>query len=149
MRWQIHMEKNGRDESAVPSPAECPICFEFFEADLGGVHFTVSLNCGHSFCHECAQGFGEDAGWKCPVCRGITRCNELRPNFSLIEQLDALKQFSPKQAPGCEEWKEDGKLSLATTYCEDCKTCLCQDCMDQLHQAKTLQRHKRRLREGP
>ncbi|XP_029770995.1 E3 ubiquitin-protein ligase TRIM21 isoform X2 [Suricata suricatta] len=99
----------------------CPIC-------LDPVVEPVSIECGHSFCHNCISQVAKDGGGVCPVCQHTFLLRNFRPNWPLANMVDNLKQIgqSAKEGTQGERCGMHGeKLHL---FCEDDGKILCWVC---------------------
>ncbi|KAF0881416.1 RO52 ligase, partial [Crocuta crocuta] len=99
----------------------CPIC-------LDPVVEPVSIECGHSFCHNCISQVGKDGGGVCPVCQHTFLVRNFRPNWTLASMVESLKQIGQSAKEGmqgerCEVHGE--KLHL---FCEEDGKILCWVC---------------------
>ncbi|XP_042760609.1 E3 ubiquitin-protein ligase TRIM21 isoform X3 [Panthera leo] len=99
----------------------CPIC-------LDPVVEPVSIECGHSFCHDCISQVGKDGGGVCPVCQHIFLLRNVRPNWPLANMVDNLKQIGQSAKEGMQRERCEVHGEKLHLFCEKDGKILCWVC---------------------
>ncbi|KAJ7655158.1 hypothetical protein DFH06DRAFT_1201742 [Mycena polygramma] len=80
----------------------CPICCDIFVA-------THMLNCGHSFCGDCAwQWVVKNKKMGCPICRTPLTSKPMVPNISMDKMVDMHIQMLSRGYTGDAGWQTAG-----------------------------------------
>ncbi|XP_055988129.1 E3 ubiquitin-protein ligase TRIM38-like [Sorex fumeus] len=101
--------------------ATCPICLELMTE-------PVSIDCGHSYCHQCIVGFtgnqssdtSSPGTFHCPQCCKPFQSGSLRPNKQLRSMIQTFKEMNQSM---CNEHGEQLHL-----FCENDGQLLCWCC---------------------
>lgn len=112
---------------AVVEEVACPICMTFLKE-------PVSIDCGHSFCHNCLSGLwevpGESQNWgySCPLCRAPVQPRNLRPNWQLANVVEKVRRLGLHPGMGlkgdvCETHEEQLKM-----FCKEDGLIVCEAC---------------------
>ena len=107
----------------------CPICHD-------PLLDPRVLPCGHSYCpptEPCLNFLQKDPGvLTCSICRAEHRIliSSLKPLFEIRDVLQRAHQGPLFKPPQC-----DYKLcsNLVGFWCKDCKTAICDDCLEDKH----------------
>nr|XP_014697432.2 E3 ubiquitin-protein ligase TRIM21 isoform X1 [Equus asinus]XP_014697433.2 E3 ubiquitin-protein ligase TRIM21 isoform X1 [Equus asinus] len=99
----------------------CPIC-------LDPTVEPMSIECGHSFCHECISEVGKNVGSTCPVCRHNFMLRNLRPNRQLANMVDSLRKISQSAKEGTQGERCEVHGERLHLYCEEDGKVLCLVC---------------------
>ncbi|XP_053714307.1 tripartite motif-containing protein 16-like isoform X2 [Synchiropus splendidus] len=125
----------------------CSICLDLLKE-------PVALNCGHSFCQVCVEGYWDSEDerniYQCPQCR---RTFTLRPllqkNVMLAELVEELKRTGLQAADLCYAGPEDvacdsctGRKLKALKSCLVCLTSYCEQHLQPHLEAPAFRRHK-------
>ncbi|XP_053715550.1 tripartite motif-containing protein 16-like [Synchiropus splendidus] len=125
----------------------CSICLELLKD-------PVTLNCGHSFCQVCVEGYWDSEGerniCRCPQCRQtFTSRPRLQKNVMLAELVEELKKTGLQAADLCYAGPEDvacdsctGRKLKALKSCLVCLTSYCEQHLQPHLEAPAFRRHK-------
>ncbi|KAM8882060.1 tripartite motif-containing protein 16-like [Synchiropus picturatus] len=125
----------------------CSICLDLLKD-------PVALNCGHSFCQVCVEGYwgseGERNICQCPQCRRtFTPRPLLQKNVMLAELVEELKKTGLQAADLCYAGPEDvacdsctGRKLKALKSCLQCLTSYCEQHLQPHLEAPAFRRHK-------
>ncbi|XP_053714305.1 tripartite motif-containing protein 16-like [Synchiropus splendidus] len=125
----------------------CSICLDLLKD-------PVTLNCGHSFCQVCVEGYWDSEGERnicqCPQCRRtFTSRPLLQKNVMLAELVEELKKTGSPAADLCYAGPEDvacdsctGRKLKALTSCLVCLTSYCEQHLQPHLEAPAFRRHK-------
>jgi len=130
----------------VKKEIECPVCQEQFS----GIKEPKILNCFHTFCKSCLEGWLRQKGGgtlSCPKCRQITECPDnnigsLPSNLFYRQMVDIVEAYSGQgqdDSPHCGNCDERKSLKF---YCADCNHFLCEDCAGGHKKWKVLSAHR-------
>ena len=114
----------------------CAICTELCT-------IPKSLPCMHTFCQECLEKYVKvketDDQWNpaevpCPTCREKTDLSQgiasIRTNFIFVKMIEAVFKESDKEEPKyCGKCIDSSDESIATAYCKECTSLLCDLCV--------------------
>ncbi|XP_053716096.1 uncharacterized protein LOC128755998 [Synchiropus splendidus] len=149
--WESHgnmeseMEKTNVDLQR--ESFSCSICLDLLKD-------PVTLNCGHSFCQVCVEGYwgseGERNICQCPQCRRtFTPRPLLQKNIMLAELVEELKKTGLQAADLCYAGPEDvacdsctGRKLKALKSCLVCLTSYCEQHLQPHLEAPAFRRHK-------
>ncbi|KAM8881054.1 tripartite motif-containing protein 16-like [Synchiropus picturatus] len=125
----------------------CSICLDLLKD-------PVTLNCGHSFCQVCVEGYwdfeDERNICRCPQCRQTFRRRPvLQKNVMLAELVEELKKTGSPAAKLCYAGPEDvacdsctGRKLKALKSCLVCLTSYCEQHLQPHLEAPAFRRHK-------
>ncbi|XP_053714664.1 tripartite motif-containing protein 16-like [Synchiropus splendidus] len=125
----------------------CSICLDLLKD-------PVTLNCGHSFCQVCVDGYWDSEGERnicqCPQCRRtFTPRPLLQKNVMLAELVEELKKTRLQAADLCYAGPEDvacdsctGRKLKALKSCLLCLTSYCEQHLQPHLEAPAFRRHK-------
>ncbi|KAM8882243.1 tripartite motif-containing protein 16-like [Synchiropus picturatus] len=125
----------------------CSICLDLLKD-------PVALNCGHSFCRSCVEGYWDSEGERnicqCPQCRRtFTPRPLLQKNVMLAELVEELKKTGLQAADLCYAGPEDvacdsctGRKLKALKSCLVCLTSYCEQHLQPHLEAPAFRRHK-------
>ncbi|XP_053716172.1 E3 ubiquitin/ISG15 ligase TRIM25-like [Synchiropus splendidus] len=125
----------------------CSICLDLLKD-------PVTLNCGHSFCQVCVEGYWDSEGerniYQCPQCRRtFTSRPLLQKNVMLAELVEELKKTGLQAADLCYAGPEDvacdsctGRKLKALKSCLMCLTSYCEQHLQPHLEAPAFRRHK-------
>ena len=142
------MEVNGDVRQIAADALNCPMCEEPYETEEPRT--PVVLNCFHTFCRKCLEGWAiapgarVQDGFSCPTCRSVCkrRVEELNINFALMTVIEGERTWTgqPQTPAMCQDC--DGNMALARQkhicqkhmeqelryYCNTCNTAVYMDC---------------------
>ncbi|KAM9826864.1 uncharacterized protein ACB057_013528 [Neosynchiropus ocellatus] len=125
----------------------CSICLDLLKD-------PVTLNCGHSFCQVCVEGYWDSEDERnicqCPQCRRtFTPRPLLLKNIMLAELVEELKKTGLQAADLCYAGPEDvacdsctGRKLKALKSCLVCLTSYCEQHLQPHLEAPAFRRHK-------
>ena len=133
----------------------CMICFELYRS-------PKMLNCGHTFCKECLQGYyrtyqqqrrAQSGKIPCPTCRELTALpaggiNGLRNDFKVakIEEMfktvNIRKEKLKKEGRHCDNCKAQKQTNTAKFFCESCRMGYCSNCVKKHEKNPIFKNHK-------
>ncbi|KAM8882185.1 tripartite motif-containing protein 16-like [Synchiropus picturatus] len=125
----------------------CSICLDLLKD-------PVTLNCGHSFCQVCVEGYWDSEDerniCRCPQCRRTFRRRpRLQKNVMLAELVEDLKKTGLQAADLCYAGPEDvacdsctGRKLKALKSCLVCLTSYCEQHLQPHLEAPAFRRHK-------
>ncbi|XP_053716556.1 tripartite motif-containing protein 16-like [Synchiropus splendidus] len=125
----------------------CSICLDLLKD-------PVTLNCGHSFCQVCVEGYWDSEGERnicqCPQCRRTFRRRPvLQKNVMLAKLVEELKKTGLQAADLCYAGPEDvacdsctGRKLKALKSCLLCLTSYCEQHLQPHLEAPAFRRHK-------
>ncbi|XP_053716090.1 E3 ubiquitin/ISG15 ligase TRIM25-like [Synchiropus splendidus] len=125
----------------------CSICLDLLKD-------PVTLNCGHSFCQVCVEGYWDSESerniYQCPQCRQtFTSRPRLQKNVMLAELVEELKKTGLQAADLCYAGPEDvacdsctGRKLKALKSCLVCLTSYCEQHLQPHLEAPAFRRHK-------
>ncbi|XP_053715511.1 tripartite motif-containing protein 16-like [Synchiropus splendidus] len=125
----------------------CSICLDLLKD-------PVTLNCGHSFCQVCVEGYWDSEDerniYQCPQCRQTFRRRPLlQKNVMLAELVEELKKTGLQAADLCYAGPEDvacdsctGRKLKALKSCLQCLTSYCEQHLQPHLEAPAFRRHK-------
>ncbi|XP_035884805.1 E3 ubiquitin-protein ligase TRIM21 [Phyllostomus discolor] len=88
----------------------------------------VSIDCGHSFCHECISLVGKGGGGSCPVCRKTFLIKNFRPNLQLANMVDNLRKINQDAKEGTKGERCGVHGEKLHVFCERDGKALCWVC---------------------
>ena len=140
----------------------CMICFEIYQN-------PKMLNCGHTFCKECLQGYyrtyqqqrrAQSGKLPCPTCRDLTVLPSggiaaLRNDFKVAKIEEMFKTVNIRK----EKLRHDGrscdvckaakkKAHNAKFYCDNCRMGYCKDCIKKHEKNPIFKNHKVSTKSG-
>jgi hypothetical protein len=66
----------------------CIVCFHEFTVGRDSEHEPIVIPCGHTYCLDCWSKLE-----KCPLCEKKIKKRQHTPNYALISNLSATRQF--------------------------------------------------------
>ena len=138
MMAEQETQTNG-DLASFSELLQCVICFEPYTN-------PKMLQCGHSFCEECLQGYhkvnqqahnAQPGKLPCPTCRELTSIPEngikgLRNDFKAHKLEKVLRMMAVRNRASsclCDPCTSE-KISVdASVYCSKCKVNYCNGCL--------------------
>ncbi|XP_023271167.1 tripartite motif-containing protein 16-like [Seriola lalandi dorsalis] len=113
----------------------CSVCLDLLKE-------PVTINCGHSYCRGCIEGYWdqekEKGGYSCPLCRETFNPRPLlKRNNMLVQVVEKLKMTSTQQASPSAALACAGSADVACDFCcgtkpkkatMSCLTCLASYC---------------------